>query len=278
MNRLSLNGRVALVTGGGAGIGLATARMLVDRGAHVAVVDRDAVAAEAAAAELGPRGIAIGADVTDARAMASAATRVEETFGGIDLVVANAGITPTPATLRRASPEGFARVLSVNVLGVLHTVQPAIDGLIARQGQVVVVASAAAYSPPLGGAAYMVSKAAAEVLARAFRLELAPHGVGVTTAAFGFVDTQLARATLDDHEVGVRLNELLPRPLKKRISADQAAAAILDATERRATRVTRPAAWAPLGVLRGAVGPAIDTALIRSGRTAELVELLEREG
>ena len=276
MSSFEVTGKVALVTGAGAGIGLATARLLVERGASVVLIDRDEVAVKSAAAELGHRALAIAADVTDADAMALAAARAVEEYGGLDLVVANAGITPRPATLRHLAPEEFARVLSVNVMGVLHAIQPACEQLIARQGQVVVVASAAAYSPPLGGAAYMVSKAAVEVLARGFRLELAPHGVGVTTVAFGFVDTQLARATLDEHEVGRQLDGLMPGFLQKRITADEAAMAIVDAAQRRAARVTRPRGWAPLGVLRGVLTPALDAVLVRSQKTADVVALLEK--
>lgn len=278
MSRLDLAGRAALVTGGGAGIGAATCRLLVARGASVVVVDRDGRAAKEVATGLGHRALAAEADVTDAAAMRHAVDVGLEAFGRLDLVVAGAGITPPPATLRRAWPDDVARVLAVNVMGVLHTVQAASDALVETGGQVVVIGSAAAYSPPVGGAAYMVSKAAVEVLTRGFRIELSPHGVGVTHVAFGFVDTQLARATLDDHEVGRMGDALLPAPLRKRISADEAATVLVDAAQRRAARVTAPRAWAPLGVLRGVLTPPMDAVLTRSARIADVVGLLEREG
>jgi NAD(P)-dependent dehydrogenase (short-subunit alcohol dehydrogenase family) len=277
MSRFDLDGRVALITGGGAGIGLATARGLVQRNASVVLVDREEDAVERAASSLGDRAIAVTADVTDTEGMAAAVGRAAEFFGRLDIVVANAGITPPPATLRQLAIEDFARVISVNVLGVMNTIQPAAEHLISRSGQIAVIASAAAYSPPLGGAAYMVSKAATEVLARGFRLELAPLGVGVTTVAFGFVDTELARATLDDPEVGSTIGGMVPWPLDRRITPEQAANAVIGGIEKRASRVTRPAAWAPLGVLRGVVSPALDAALIRTGRLGPLVSLLEQE-
>lgn len=277
MSRFAVHRCAALVTGAAAGIGLAVATELVDRGGSVLLVDRDADAVRTAAQKLGRRAVPVAADVTDQQAMAAAVDRAVEAFGRLDLVVANAGITPPPGTLRVADPAEFRRVLDVNLHGVLHTVQPAIERLISERGHVVVVASGAAYSPPLGGSAYMVSKAAVEVLARALRLELSPHRVTVTTAAFGFVETGLARATLDDHEIGARLTALLPGPLKRRITADDAARVILRAAARRAPRVTAPRAWAPLGVLRGVLTPLLDAVLVRSPPVAGLVRLLERD-
>lgn len=267
---------IALITGAGNGIGLATARELRARGAALVLVDRDEDAAHAAAAELGPDVVAIAADVTDRPAMESAIGSAVAAFGRLDLVVANAGVTPRPATLRVADPVEFAHVVDVNLLGVLHTVQPAIEHLLARRGHIVVVASCAAYCPPVGGSSYMVSKAAVEVLARALRLELAPHGISVTTAAFGFVDTDLARATLDDHPVGEQLAAMLPPFLRRRLSGAEAARVLVSAIERRAVSVTAPAAWAPLGMLRGVAIPIIDALLVRSRHLARVVDLLER--
>ncbi|SFO32108.1 NADP-dependent 3-hydroxy acid dehydrogenase YdfG [Pseudonocardia ammonioxydans] len=276
MSRFAVHRAVALVTGAGAGIGLATAAELAGRGASVLLVDRDDAAVAAAAARLGPRTAAVTADVTDPDAMTAAVAEAVRVFGRLDLVVANAGVTPPPATLRTGDPADFRRVVEVNLHGALHTVRPAIEQLITHRGHVVVVASCAAYSPPLGGSAYMVSKAAVEVLARALRLELAPHRVGVTTVAFGFVDTGLARATLDEHEVGPRLSALLPGPLRRRITPADAARVIARGAARRAVRVTAPRAWAPLGVLRGVLSPLVDAVVVR-GPGAGLVRLLERE-
>lgn len=273
--RFPVHRAVALVTGAGAGIGRAVAAGLVERGAAVVLVDRDGAAVQAAADRFGSRAVAVTADVTDPAAMAGSAARAVTAFGRLDLVVANAGVTPPPATLRVGDPAAFRRVVDVNLHGVLHTVTPAIEQLIRHRGHVVVVASGAAYSPPLGGSAYMVSKAAVEVLARALRLELSPHRVSVTTAAFGFVDTGLARATLDEHEIGTRLTTLLPGPLRRRITPDDAARVILGAAARRRPRVTAPRAWAPLGVLRGIVTPLLDAVLVRLPATAGIVRLLE---
>lgn len=268
-------GKVALVTGGGDGIGLATARLLRAKGSRVVVVDRDEAAAKQAAADLGGDTLSIVADVTDRAAMRDAVARTVDHFGRLDLVVANAGITPPPATLRQVDPADFERVLDVNLVGVLNTIQPAVDHLIASQGHVVVVASAAAFSPPIGSAVYMISKAAVEALSRGFKLELAPHGVTVTTSYFGFVDTQLARTSLDDDPVGKEVDAMLPGPLRRRITPDQAAGTIVNAVEHRAPSSIAPRAWQPLGIFRGSVSPVLDRYLTADPKTHELIHKLE---
>lgn len=273
--KFDLSGRVALVTGGGDGIGRATALSLAERGALLAVVDLDEVAAEKVVEELGEhRALAITADVTDRDAMDLAVTQVLDRFGQLDVVVANAGITPRPATLRTLDPADFERVMAVNLTGVLNTVRPAIAPLIEQRGHIVVVASVAAFSPPIGGAVYMVSKAAVEVLARAFRLELAAAGVTVTTSYFGIVDTALARAMHDD-PLGGDLMSILPWPLSTSISPVAAARTIVGGIERRATSTMAPRFWAPVGMLRGFTKSLEDAVLVRSGRLARLNRLFD---
>lgn len=274
--RRDLSGTVALITGGADGIGLSTARLLAERGARVAIVDRDAEAAKAAVAELGDhRALAVPADVTDRQGMRHAVAQVVEHFGRLDLVVANAGITPPAVTLRLIDPAEFDKVIAVNLTGVFNTVQPAIPALMQTRGQVVVVASCAAFSPPLGGAAYMISKAAVEVLARGLRMELAQHRVGVTTAYFGIVETAMTRATLELDPLGADVERLLPRPLRRRITAEHAAETIVEATRRRAPIAIAPAAWKPLAALRGFVGPRVDRLLIARPAVRSVLERAE---
>lgn len=276
MSHLDLDGKVVLITGGADGIGLATARRVVGRGAKVVILDRNDSAANSAANELGEhRALAIGADVTDRDAMRFAVDQTVDRFGRLDVVVANAGVTPPPGTLRTQDPAEFDKVIAVNLTGVLNTVQPAIEPLIRTGGHIVVVASCAAFSPPAGGAAYMVSKAAVEVLARGLRLELAPHGVTVTTSYFGIVETQLARATLNDDPLGKLMDQHVPWPLRRRITAEQAARAITNAIESRAHSRTAPGTWIPLGLMRGILTPLLDLYLVHDRWTHHMIRQLE---
>lgn len=274
--RLEVAGKVALVTGGGDGIGWETARQLHAQGAQVVIVDSNKLAAEKAAKSLGAeRALAIAADVTDRQGMQAAVATTLAHFGRLDIVVANAGIAPPAATLRVSDLEDFDRVMAVNVTGVLNTIHPAIDALVEQQGHILVVASAAAFCPPVGGVAYMVSKAAVEQLTRGLKLELAVHGVSVTTAYFGIVDTQLARSTLDGDAIGQAMESRLPGVLRKRIAAQEAGRVLAEAIGERADHVTAPRAWEAYSRLRGLANPLIDRKLLADPGTGELVLKLE---
>ncbi|GAB2663288.1 SDR family oxidoreductase [Saccharopolyspora gloriosae] len=269
-------GKVVVITGGADGIGFALARILHGKGAVVALIDVNAVALRAAEAALGgERVVTTAADVRDRAAMDTAVREIAAAAGGIDVVVANAGVTPPPATLRQIDPADFDRVIDINLMGVFNTVRPAIDEVIARRGHIVVVSSAAAFSPALGGAAYVVSKAASEQLGRILRLELAGHGATAGVAYFGIVDTRLAQATLDEDDLGAELNSRLPRPLRRRISAQRAARSVADAISRRAGSTTVPRAWQPWGLLRGLLNVLIDAVLVSDARSHRFVRDLE---
>lgn len=268
--------RVVLITGAGQGIGLALARRLHDQGARLALVDLNETGLEVVASSLGAeRVLTVAADVTDRAAMADVVARTVERHEQLDVVVANAGVTPPPATIRTMDLADYDRVVAINQTGVLNTVQPALDAVIAAKGHVVVVASCAAFSPGVGGVGYMSSKAAAEQIGRALKLELAPHGASAGVAYFGFVDTPLATATLDDDPMGRRLDELLGWPLNHRISAYAAAESIADGISERAGATVAPARWVPYSLLRGVLNAGADRVLARDRRVHEMVRDLE---
>lgn len=273
---LDVAGKVVLITGGADGIGLETARCLRARGALLVIVDRNETAAQNAVALLGKQSaLAIAADVTDRAAMRAAIEQTLAHFGRLDVVVANAGITPPPATIRTSNLDDFDRVIAVNLTGVLNTVHPAIEALIKQQGHIVVVASCAAFCPPVAGSSYMISKAAVEQLGRGLKLELAPHGVSVTVSYFGLVDTQLARTTLDNDPMGNDLNQQLPAPLRKRISAQHAGEVIANAIKKRAEHSMAPMAWESLSLLRGLVNPVLDRYLVGDPHIHDVLRELE---
>lgn len=274
--RLALRGRTVLVTGAAQGIGLALAQNLYAQQATVALVDVDGDAVRRAASELGPRALALDADVRDRAAMAEAVETTVRHFGGLDIVVANAGVSPAPATLRTINGDDFDRVLSINLVGAFNTVKPALDHVIERRGHVVLVSSGAAFSPGAGGSPYMISKAAVEQLGRALRLELAALGTSVQTAYFGIVDTAMTHDLLDADDLGRRINDMLPWPLNRRITAQQAATSIADGITNRAVTTMAPTGWRLYSVLRGAANPVVDHLLARDKKLRELISDIEK--
>ena len=280
MARYDLNGKVALVTGAARGIGLATARALVARGARVVVVDLDADASEAAAAQLDDeRAIGLAADVTDRGALQRAVATTVERFGGLDVVVANAGIASRGATFRAMASEGFERVIDVNLMGVVWTVEVALPEIVRRRGHVVVIASVYAFQNGVGATPYAMSKAAVEQFGRALRVELVQHGASASVAYFGFIDTEMVHRAIDADPIADAMFDTFPKPLRKRLQPAAAGEAIVRGIERRAPRIIRPRRWALLSVLRGALNPLLDARMERDERVQAIArELDSREG
>lgn len=303
--KLDLAGRSALVTGGARGIGYATARALAARGARVAILDLDAGAARAAAeglqaemaaspptgdgrpvgdhaaapAHAAPVAIGVGADVTDAGAMEAAAGEAARELGGLDVCVANAGIAPQGATVRAIDPAAFERVVEVNLLGVWRTVRAVLPHVTdAREGHLALVSSIYAFTNGACVAPYACAKAGVEQLGRALRVELAGHGVGVSVAYFGFVDTEMVRQGFDEDDLGKRMKAMAPSRLRKPISPDHAGESIAAGIERRAPRIIEPRQWRPLSVLRGIAGPLADRKMARHGGVQALVRQADVPG
>ena len=280
MPTYDLRGKVALVTGAARGIGFATAQGLIARGASVVVVDLEQDACDAAAARLhDTKAIGLAADVTDRGALQRVVATAVERFGGLDVVVANAGIGSTAATFRATSSESFDRVLDVNLHGVVRTVQAALPEIVARKGHVVVVASVYAFFNGMGASAYAMSKAGVEQFGRALRVELAQHGASASVAYFGFIDTEMVHRAIDADPLVGKLFEILPRPLAKRLPPSEAGEAIVRGIERRSPRIIRPRRWSALSVLRGIVNPISDRQMVRDARAqAVMREFDERAG
>jgi NAD(P)-dependent dehydrogenase (short-subunit alcohol dehydrogenase family) len=177
------------------------------------------------------------------------------------------------------SRESFARVLEVDTLGVVRTVEAALPEIVRRRGQVVVVASVYAFMNGAGAIPYAMSKAAVEQLGRALRVELVRHGASATTCYFGFIDTEMVHKTLDEDPLADDLLGNLPGPLRKRLTPEQAGEAVARGIEKRAPRVIVPPAWKVLFHLRGVLGPYMDRWMERNAELQSITTRLdEREG
>ena len=193
-----LKDRVALVTGGGRGIGAACATMLADAGASVGVLDLDAASAEARAKairEKGGRALGLGCDVTDAAALERALTRVIKELGGLHVLVNNAGVAVrVPAT--EVALEDWRKVIEVNLTAVFACARTAARHMLSHGGGAIVnIASIMGLSGGIyPNASYQASKGGVVNLTRALALEWAAQGVRVNAVAPGPVDTDLFRA------------------------------------------------------------------------------------
>ncbi|HWU23054.1 MAG TPA: SDR family NAD(P)-dependent oxidoreductase [Nocardioides sp.] len=270
-----LAGKVVLITGGNGGIGGATARILLARGASVTIADIDP-STPSRAAELHPtRVLGCVADVRDRASLDAAVAATVERFGRLDVVIANAGLLAKAATLRTTPTSDIEATLAVNVTGVANTVAAALDPVIASQGQVVLISSVFAFLNGMGTIPYAMSKAAVEQLGRGLRVELAAQGVSVLTAYFSLVQTDMIARGVDEDPVVMELLGALPKQMLKRITPDRAAAAIADGLEARATRVIRPGLWRPVSALRGLVNPALDTRFTKDRTILDVLARLD---
>jgi NAD(P)-dependent dehydrogenase (short-subunit alcohol dehydrogenase family) len=256
----SLVGKVALVTGGGRGLGAATARSLTAAGARVFVIDLHHPAAGEA---MDKRITFLAGDVTDLGDLTRAVETVVRDAGRLDIVIANAGVVARGVTLRASSAPLVDRLLDVNVAGALNTVRAALPALVETGGRLVLISSVFAFVNGAGTIPYAMSKAAVEQLGRGLRVELAAHGVSVTTAYFAMINTDMIRQSIDEDPAARALLDTQPRFLRKRISPAEAAEAIVKGLRRREARVFRPRRWTVVSRLRGILGPTLDSRLTR---------------
>jgi NAD(P)-dependent dehydrogenase (short-subunit alcohol dehydrogenase family) len=195
--------QVALVTGGGRGIGRAIARRLAREGASVCVnyLSR-ADAAESLVADInanGGRAIAVAADVADDAAVEGMVDRVSAAFGPVTILVNNAGVS-YKATLESYDPEKLERMRQVNGDGVIHTTRAVMNDMRRQKyGRIVNITSIAALGTSLpGNAFYAATKAEAQILTLRFALELGSFGITVNAVAPGYIQTEMTRGADDE--------------------------------------------------------------------------------
>jgi NAD(P)-dependent dehydrogenase (short-subunit alcohol dehydrogenase family) len=277
MTRLSydLRGKVVLITGGVGGIGSATARELIGRGAKVALVDVDPQTPQIAAQMSSHSALGSIADVCNRDGLDLAVAEVVDRFGRVDIAIANAGILSRAATLRTTPMSSIDSLLAINVTGVVNTIQAAMDQVIAHRGQFVLISSVFAFLNGMGTIPCAMSKAAVEQLGRGLRVELAAHGVSTTIAYFSLIETNMIRHGVDADPAVDDLLATLPRPLLKRLQPDNAATALADGLAHRSPRVVEPSRWKPLSALRGLLAPAMDSHLARDRRTLSALSKLD---
>lgn len=248
-----LRNKVVLITGGARGIGAGTARAAVSRGAKVILLDVDREPLDALVSELGSdRAVSAVADVTDLSAVERAVAAGLAKFGGIDMVVANAGIA-SYGSVKQVDPAAFRKVIDINITGVFHTVRATLSAVTARKGYILVVSSLAAFAPAPGMAAYAASKAGVEHFATVLRLELAHEGVDVGSAHMGWIDTPLVQDAKSDLPSFREMLKALPGPLGKTVPVEACVDAFIRALERRERRVNVPSWVGTVGWLKALV-------------------------
>lgn len=256
-----VSGRTVFITGAARGIGAESARRLHGKGANVALVGLEPERLEELAAKLGDRAAAFEADVTDFDALQRAVSATMERFGAIDVGIANAGIAYT-GPLATAPIEQVERTLAVNFLGVWRTDRALIGQITERKGYLLNIASLAAVShAPMMGP-YTAAKSGVEALTDALRIETAPSGARVGCAYFGFIDTDLVRASFAQPSAQAMTGRMPafmrnPAPLSKAIDA------IEQGIERRAARLWAPRWIGAMLPLRGLLQPLVEHQMLR---------------
>ena len=229
----------ALVTGASRGIGRATARALAARGARVGLVARGEEELRSLAEKIGEKASVHTADVAEREQIAKAVAEFTEQAGGIDVLVANAGIARY-APFSEQDPEDVERMVLVNVLGTINTVRAALDQMLDRAaGHIVVISSGAGLRAFPWAAVYGATKAADKGFAEALRHELSGTGVSVSTIYPGEVQTSL-------HSEATQLPDW--RNSKEAIPPEQVAEATLEAIEKDKREVFIPGQVRLLGL------------------------------
>ena len=276
MNRSTydLTDKVVMITGGNGGIGAATGRELLRRGARLVIADVDPRTPELSAT-LGEHVLGCVADVRDRASLDAVVDRAIERFGHVDVVIANAGLLAKAATIRNTPIRDVESTLAVNVTGVVNTVGAGIEEVIRNRGQVVLISSVFAFVNGMGTIPYAMSKAAVEQLGRGLRIELADHEVSVLTAYFSLVDTPMIKHGVDSDDMVLALLSTLPKPMRKRVTPESAATVLIDGIERRSARVIHPGLWGPVSALRGIAGPGLDARFAKDRRILDVLARLD---
>ena len=240
---MRLENKVAIVSGGGTGIGAATARVFAREGAKVVVTGRRAEPLEAVAAEID--GLAVAGDTSDDDHVRAAVAEARDAFGGLDIVVANAGLGFGGAAAD-VDDERWQQTLDVNLTGAFRLARAAIPSLVeGGGGSIVLVSSVSALVSGTDGAAYVTSKAAMLGLARSIAVDYGPSGIRANALCPGWVETPMGDGSMETlmTQHGISLGEayrLVTQhiPLRRPATADEIAACCLFLASEESSIVT----------------------------------------
>ena len=217
---MQIENRGFIVTGSSSGLGSATARRLIDEGAHVLLADLNVEAGEALAAELGVYARFVRCDVSDAASAEEAALAFRSTFGALHGLVNCAGVAPSEKVIGREGPHGletFARTVQINLVGTFNmlrlaavAISESVPDAGGERGVIVNTASVAAFDGQIGQAAYAASKGGVVAMTLPIARELARHGIRVVTVAPGIMETPMIKAM--PTEVQESLGRTVPFP------------------------------------------------------------------
>jgi len=220
--------RVAVVTGGGSGMGVAIARRLASRGHRVAVLDVNGEAASGVAKTLeaeGYRALGVEVDVSSRPAVDAALDEVRRAFGPVEIMVTSAGIEGFVDFLD-ITPEAWDRMMAVNLTGTFHCLQAAVPDMIgAGWGRIVTISSSSAQSGTRRMAHYVASKGGVIALTKALALDLAAKGITVNTIPPGAIDTPMMRRPIETGQMASMEQVVARAPLGRLGTPDDIAAA-----------------------------------------------------
>lgn len=271
--RRAVADQVVFITGAARGIGAGLAERFAARGAKVALVGLEAAEQDRVAERIGANAMSVEADVTDWEALQRAATKVVAQWGGIDVVVANAGIATT-GFARSVDPDAFEKVFEVDLLGVWRTFRVTLPYVIERRGYLLAISSLAAITHAPGMANYCSAKAGVEALCNSMRVELRHLGVRVGVAHPSWIRTDLVESA-DAHPVFGKLRGTMPGPLGKTHPLSLALDRLETGIDRRARTIHVPRWVGALKLVRSFLPPVVEFGSRFAGVSAADADALE---
>tara|TARA_R110002020_G_scaffold206021_5_gene410910 strand:+ start:5162 stop:5908 length:747 start_codon:yes stop_codon:yes gene_type:complete len=194
---MDMTGKTVLITGASRGIGAEAARVFANAGANVALLARSQDDIAALAGEIGEQAIAIPCNVARYSEMSSAVATVVQVFGGLDVLINNAGVVDPISHLGDADPDAWGQLIDINVKGVFNGIHAALPALKNGGGSVLTISSGAAHNAIEAWSAYCASKAAVNMMNRSLHLEEAANGIRAIGLSPGTVATEMQRKIKD---------------------------------------------------------------------------------